>query len=448
MHAAGNIVSLKLVIEDPEIVKKINENLSPQIRVWGIGRTNSSFSAYQMCDSRIYEYLIPSYAFLPPHPESFLGKQILELAKEENDIEGYQKRQEEVIDFWQSADEKVIKPVIDGMDPLVRTEAQRLYYNSDTIQNLPEESHTLKDELVAEDQTATELFSSSPTGNLLEKDEEKGAIVTANETDESPSLEAIAAYKDIQPKVNDAIYLALRDLKAAHSTAKRAYRIQPTRLARIRSTLSRFVGTHKYHNYTIDKSFKDPSATRIIRSFAVDENPIIIGGTEWLSLKVHGQSFMMHQIRKMVSAAAFVVRCGCHEGRIQDTYLSDKLSIPKAPSLGLLLERPVFDAYNQKLEEFGRERIDFGKYDDRIREFKHREIYERIFRDEEKDGIFLAFFMALDSTRSASLLWASSAGIAATKKTFGKNVAGIELEALKSIEDAEGDDEYVAREGN
>ena len=449
VHAAGNVISLKLVIEDPEIVTKINEHLSPQIRVWGIGRTNSSFSAYQMCDSRIYEYLIPSYAFLPPHPQSFLGKQILEAAKEEKDIEGYQKRQEEVADFWQSADEKHIKPAIEGMDPPVRAEAQRLYYNSDTAHISPEDWKVPPDKLEAEQHVTTELCSSSPIGALLRKDEgERGPIVTVNEIDESVSSEAVAAAKDSQPNVSSATDLALRALKAAYAAAKRAYRIHPTRLARIRSTLSRFVGSHKYHNYTVDKSFKDASATRTIKSFVVDENPIIIGETEWLFLKVHGQSFMMHQIRKMVSAAAFTVRCGCHEGRIQDTYLSDRLSIPKAPSLGLLLERPVFDAYNQKLEEFGREKIDFGKYDAKIREFKQREIYERIFTDEEKHGIFLSFFMGLDSTRSASLLWASSAGIAATKKTFEKNTAGIEPGALNSIEDVEGEDEHGAQEDN
>ena len=78
VHAAGNMISLKLIIEDPDVVKKINEALPPQIRVWGIVRTNNAFSCYQACDSRWYEYLMPSYCLLPPHPESFLGKKVLE----------------------------------------------------------------------------------------------------------------------------------------------------------------------------------------------------------------------------------------------------------------------------------------------------------------------------------------------------------------------------------
>ena len=450
VHAAGNIISLKLVIENPDIVARINEQLSPQIRVWGIERTNSSFSAYQMCDSRIYEYLIPSYCFLPPHPQSFLGRKIVELAKEEEDFEGYQERIEEVKDFWHSAEEQYIKPTIMEIDPLIRDEALKLFYNSEASSSESHEVEISTDKLSTVDKISSEVSSGPPINSLVP--EEATPQKTTNPTPTGAtgpiSSQEPACSTDHQPKVMSPVEVALRSLKAAHAAAKRAHRIPTARLARIRSTLSRFIGSHKYHNYTVDKSFKDASATRIIRSFVVDENPIIIGETEWLSLKVHGQSFMMHQIRKMVSAVALIVRCGCHEGRIQDTFLSDRLSIPKAPSLGLLLERPVFDAYNGKLVEFGRERIQFEKYEEKIREFKQREIYERIFRDEEKEGVFLAFFLGLDSTRSAALLWVSSAGVAGTKKSIGKISAGTTAEGPRSIEEVEGEDEHGVQEDN
>jgi tRNA pseudouridine38-40 synthase len=84
--------------------------------------------------------------------------------------------------------------------------------------------------------------------------------------------------------------------------------------------------------------------------------------------------------------AALIIRCGCPMERINESYGSDKLSIPKAPGLGLLLERPVFDSYNERaVNEFEREKIDFDKFEKEISEFKQREIYERIFREEEKD---------------------------------------------------------------
>lgn len=97
--------------------------------------------------------------------------------------------------------------------------------------------------------------------------------------------------------------IAIKEVKAAYITAKKAYRISDHRRARVQEALHAYLGTRNFHNYTIQKRFSDPSAKRVIRSFDVGKDPVIINDTEWLSLKVHGQSFMMHQIRKMVAMA-------------------------------------------------------------------------------------------------------------------------------------------------
>ena len=72
VHAAGNVISLKLIIEDPEILAKINEKLPDQIRIWGIQRVTKSFDCRKMCSSRVYEYLLPTYSLLPPKPKTCL----------------------------------------------------------------------------------------------------------------------------------------------------------------------------------------------------------------------------------------------------------------------------------------------------------------------------------------------------------------------------------------
>lgn len=107
VHAAGNVISLKLIIEDPEVIPKINASLPEQIRVWDIVRTIGSFSCYQLCDSRKYEYLVPSHVFLPPHPDSYLAKICLEHAEKEGDLENYLSRQKEVEGWWPAVSEKV-----------------------------------------------------------------------------------------------------------------------------------------------------------------------------------------------------------------------------------------------------------------------------------------------------------------------------------------------------
>ena len=445
VHAAGNVISLKLVIEDPSIVDKINTELPPQIRVWGIEQTNKSFSAYQVCDSRIYEYLIPTYCFLPPHPHSFLGQQIVELAEEENDLHGLQERQAEVADFWDETQEQYLKPVIDSIEPLLRADVLKRFHNLGYLRNDPVDSHIKKETDIGEDvkpgipeedQVFDKELANKPEQCVSAADEE-GNRETTDFLDQEAGHADACRLHEIEEHV--------RSLKSAQAEAKRAWRIPQARLDRVRSIFRRFVGSIKYHNYTVDKKWQDPSAIRVIKSFKVDEKPIIIGKTEWLSLKVHGQSFMMHQIRKMVSAATLVVRCGCHQGRLQDTFLKDRLSVPKAPSLGLLLERPVFDKYNEKLLEFGREVIDFGKHEKKISEFKQREIYERIFRVEEKEGVFLSFWAGLDSTRSASLLWATSAGLRGTQKDINPGEA-CGLSALHDLKQVEEEDEHGAQE--
>lgn len=86
------------------------------------------------------------------------------------------------------------------------------------------------------------------------------------------------------------------------------------------------------------------------------------------------------------------MRCGTATSIIQDSYGPATISIPKAPGLGLLLERPVFSTYNERAKrEFEREPIDFDLYQKEMDEFKQREIYDRIFREEEKDHQYVVY---------------------------------------------------------
>ena len=332
VHAAGNVISLKLIVEGEDIVQRINENLDPQIRVWGFERTNNSFSAYQLVDSRIYEYLIPTHSFLPPHPSSFLGRNCEKWAEKEDDLEAYKKRQEEVSGYWERVDEETIKPIL-------------AEYNED-IRNILEKALWLK----GGDSERIEVGTDHPSAAEIVEKKLKPELMQpmpteAGETKESDSKAEIApsiSPDESQSSRRQILDAAMKHLRQAYINAKRSYRIPPERLARIQETLNLFVGTRNYHNYTIQKTFKDPSAKRVIKSFALNHTPILIDGTEWLSMKVHGQSFMMHQIRKMVGMVALVVRCGCDPQRLREAMGPDRLSIPRAPSLGLLLERPVF----------------------------------------------------------------------------------------------------------
>ncbi|KAL1605216.1 tRNA pseudouridine synthase 1 [Paraconiothyrium brasiliense] len=445
VHAAGNVISLKLIIEEG-IVEKINSHLSEQIRVWGIQRTTGSFSCYQACDSRWYEYLIPTHTFLPPHPSSHLGKKLEELAEKEGDLEEYRKRQAEVANFWPEVEEKHIKPILETLDDSIRPLVEEALYSVDAV------DAPLDDDPAIEAAIETEQKSTEPVVDAEVSDETTTAKENTNEdignklSVEPTSQEVeetLDTIKKQQPDINlnsetdgsmplpdsevnkHALEAAVKVLKKAYLEAKKAYRISPERQARVQAALNQYVGTHKFHNYTIQKKFNDRSAQRYIKSFNVEEKPIIINDTEWLSLKVHGQSFMMHQIRKMVGMAALTVRCGTNPNIFKLSFENNVVRIPKAPGLGLLLERPVFDSYNDKqAKQAGWESIDFSNYEKQIADFKEREIYQRIFREEAQGNQFNSFFTHLDNYRDPIFLYLTSGGLEATKKLNNKSLQG------------------------
>ncbi|KAK3703629.1 tRNA pseudouridine synthase 1 [Vermiconidia calcicola] len=483
VHAAGNMISLKLIVEDDDIVQKINEALSPQIRVWGIERTIGSFSCYQACDSRWYEYLLPSHAFLPPHPSSWLAKKLEDLADEAGDREGYESRQAEVMGFWERVDEEAIKPVLDTVDEDIRFDVIKALQGEDEANAKAAKAEADVEQTAKAGKSVGEVDDAPKIED--EKTEEAATIINApavppkseadkedpkphhesGKADDSSTAETVppppgsegaqpeakeesTAQPQLTPEEFDRqtrLRAATKRLRQAYITAKRQYRIPQQRIDRIQAALDKFVGTANYHNYTIQKTWRDPSAKRHIKSFVANRTPVLIGEgpeeekSEWLSLKVHGQSFMMHQIRKMIGMITLLVRCGSDINTMHDSFGSEKYSIPKVPGLGLLLERPVFDSYNNlQAPKHGREKLEFGKYEKELEAFKQREIYQRIFREEEEKNEFGRFFNHIDNFKEAYFLYVTSKGLEATKGAVRLGGGG---KVVESDEEQQGDGE-------
>ncbi|KYK56501.1 tRNA pseudouridine synthase [Drechmeria coniospora] len=394
VHAAGNVISLKLIIEDDDIVDKINTFLPEQIRIWGIQRTNNNFNCYQYCDSRWYEYLLPSHCLLPPHPQTYLGRKLVELNEEYGASEAVAGRMADVKDFWADVEEKEVKPMLAALNPEIRAAVL-------------ERLHVSEYELEAQERREAEKTAEEKAGE--QAGEQAGEKV--GEKAGEASRPTLVSHKPKKGELGP-VDFALRDVKAAYIAAKRRYRISTERRERLQAALDEYVGTNNFHNFTVQKAFGDASSKRHIKSFVVNPKPILIGDTEWLSLKVHGQSFMMHQIRKMVGMVSLLVRCGTTLDRVRESYRNIKIAIPKAPGLGLLLERPVFVNYNRRAQDqLNRPCIDFDQYDERLEAFKEKHIYTRIFDVEEKENTFHAFFNQIDQFKSNHFLWLTAGGV-------------------------------------
>ncbi|CCF60380.1 hypothetical protein KAFR_0K00250 [Kazachstania africana CBS 2517] len=326
VHAGGNLISLKMIIEDPEIKQKINEKLPEGIRVWDINRVNKAFDCRKMCSSRWYEYLLPTYSLIGPKPGSVLYEDI---EKSKIELPGVLDEDIESKEFWTN-------------------------FKKDVDENF--------------------------------KSEEIEAILsyTPPPRDEFSDTEEL--------------YLKVKKYKQLENLHRRKYRISNEKLVKFRKAMKQYLNAHNFHNFTLGKEFKDPSAIRFMKQIKVSE-PFVIGEakTEWVSIKIHGQSFMLHQIRKMISMATLITRCGTPVERITQSFGPQKINIPKAPALGLLLESPVFEGYNARLEKFGYQPIDFSRYQAEIDAFKMKHIYDKIYKEEVDENVFNAFFSYIDS---------------------------------------------------
>lgn len=325
-----------------------------------------------------------------------------------DDLEAYKQRQEEVQGYWEKVDEEVIKPILEEYDPEIRDILEKaLWLKGEQSQDAQD-----ADKGTPEAETPPATKEENPpqdvqmtAGDITEVQQSVQDGTSVQPEGEKPVLTRASILND-----------ATKRLRQAYVAARRTYRIPEARLKRIQETLDLFIGTRNYHNFTIQKTHSDPSAKRVIKSFKLNTTPILIDGTEWLSMKVHGQSFMMHQIRKMVGMVALIVRCGCDPKRLTESLGSESISIPKAPSLGLLLERPVFDSYNKRAQnELSKGPVDFDKYKKEMDEFKQEHIYERMYRDEEKDNVFGNFFNHVDNFPNETFLFVTSGGFEATK---------------------------------
>lgn len=334
VHAAGNVVSLKMIIENPNILQEINAHLPEQIRVWGIQRTGKSFDCRKMCSSRVYEYLLPTHTLLPPKPLTVLSKMISE---HDAAAPGIIRPDPEGTEWWKATNEAI--------------RASEL---------LPEQINEIESQLQDIHTSNSSIKTHDTDGNLTEM----GRI--------------LKIYKGIE------------------NQHRRAYKTSPERLELFREAMKQYEGTNNFHNFTLGKSFKDPSALRYIINTTVSL-PFVIEGTEWVSVKIHGQSFMLHQIRKMISMAVLVVRTGCPVSRIKDCFGPTNVNVPKAPALGLLLENPVFDGCNAVLEKLEYEKIDFSKYAAEMDAFKRKYIYDKIYAEEAKENTFHSFFAFIDN---------------------------------------------------
>lgn len=160
------------------------------------------------------------------------------------------------------------------------------------------------------------------------------------------------------------------------------------------TALNRYVGTNSYHSYTSGKVAGDDSAKRYIISFDITDVFIDENGMEWMTTNVVGQSFLLHQIRKMISMAIDVARGAVDKDFMEMSFSDTKINTNTAPAQGLFLDMSYFDSYNRKNKQH--ENLDWYSEPEnpgvkRWKHFKEGKIMHQVMDEEKKEKNFIKY---------------------------------------------------------
>jgi len=196
------------------------------------------------------------------------------------------------------------------------------------------------------------------------------------------------------------------------------YRISPEVLEEVRKTLAKYVGSKNYHNFTSRKRFSDPSAYRVIMSF-ICTDPFVEDGIEYVILRVKGQSFMMHQIRKMIGLVTAIMRGFASIDTMDKAWSSARIDIPRAPGVGLMLEEVHYSRYDDRYGKDGiHEVLTWDSLKPEVDAFCAEYIYP-IVTKAEKEGSMMDWLSTL-SYHSYDVRDRENEGEGGTRSPIGK----------------------------
>lgn len=142
---------------------------------------------------------------------------------------------------------------------------------------------------------------------------------------------------------------------------------------------------HNFHNYTVKVNPTDAQAKRYILSFDCSE-PFEANGDTFVRCEVVGQSFMLQQIRKLISTMLAVVRGELTKDDQKFALLTHRhVPTPMAPELGLFLCECIFGAYNDRFGSV-HDKFQLDKYAEKSEIFKRKHVYTHIANQEREQN--------------------------------------------------------------
>ncbi|KAM0848846.1 hypothetical protein ACQ4PT_054107 [Festuca glaucescens] len=446
VSAAAQVVSGRFYVDPPGFIERLNAKLAPQIRAFGYVRVTNSFSAKKFCDRRRYVYLLPVLALDPSaHPDREAVKASAGSGNELAKCLECSERGRKVPDIMgregklpNPEEEKVLDTAAGGETVPAHgevgsngnansasassgngTEAQNAELGSNDAEkcDIEQAGSTFHSEALPTDPSET-LSSDSTVGSVsvaasvvAEKEHNSEAAVSEEE-----NVQAMDIQKENGEESPQSTFAYTNEVKEKFSRI-----------------LKHYVGTHNFHKFTTRTKAEDPAAKRFIISFTADR-VVSLDGIDFVRCEVVGQSFMLHQIRKMVGLAVAVMRNCAPESIYDVAFRKDiRLNVPTAPEVGLHLDECMFTSYNTKWKDT-HEAVSIEPYAEEAEDFKIKYIFPHIAAMEHKEGAVALWLHSLNSRNYPDFRYMETtgsqarvgAGVGNTEEALIPVVAGID----------------------
>ncbi|CAO2834556.1 unnamed protein product [Amaranthus hypochondriacus] len=392
VSAVGQVVSGRFYVDPPGFIQRLNSNLNPQIRIFGYKRVTPTFNAKKFCDRRRYVYLLPVFALDPSSHRD--RESVLASLGSENELVkcvGCSERGRKVIGVM--GNRKCGNPSSSVHSDISSNSLSAMVKDSENEVENKGELGNLKEGLtnnVGVDHEGCVQSDTSPTNgdaSLICEDKEKNDKEEYKNGSQQEPLKLDATMVD-----SDVSSDPERSLKPEQISEFKYGEEERNRFNRI---LNYYVGTHNFHNFTTRTKAEDPSAKRYIVSFEATTT-LTLEGIEFVKCEVIGQSFMLHQIRKMIGMAVAVMRNFVPESIYDRAFDQDyHINVPTAPEVGLYLDECLFTSYNNKWKD-SHEEISMKDYAEEAEEFKLKYIYTHIAKTEHKEGSVAVWLHSLN----------------------------------------------------
>ncbi|RZB46041.1 tRNA pseudouridine synthase A-like isoform X1 [Glycine soja] len=373
VSAVGQVVSGRFYIDPPGLVDRLNSNLPSQIRIFGYKRVTASFNAKKFCDRRRYVYLIPVFALDPScHRDRETVMASLGSGNELVKCLECSERGRKVIGLVGNRKKNLELEAVDVEAGISSNRDSGVTEDVEVSLSKGDDNH-LNEEYGNDNKGGM----NSKTGlETMVPVQEEGTPFNGESVNNSDILE--------DEKVNGEDKL----------TNGSGFCYGEKERERFNKILKYFVGTHNFHNFTTRTKAEDPAARRYIISLNANTT-LVVEGMEFVKCEVVGQSFMLHQIRKMIGMAVAIMRNCAPESLIDKALQQDvNINVPTAPEVGLYLDECFFTSYNQKWKDH--EELSMKAYEKEAEEFKMKYIYSHIASTEQKEGTVALWLHSLN----------------------------------------------------